>query len=172
MKNINIEGIKKFKENAKQDRSLLFKNMKIEVKWNFDESIPQMTSKIEYPEGVSEIMIEQSPQMGGKGRAPNPVQFCLLGIASCFSATFATIANEEGLDIEQLIVSAENRINFSKILDLSEEPVVDRIFININIKTKSDKNLIEKVKELSLKKCPAVFCISNPVPVEVNITEK
>lgn len=170
MRNINIKGIKKFLEDSKSDPSLLRRQMKVQVNWNMDENQPQMFAEVEIPNGAkTKIVCDSAPFMGGKGIAPNPLQYCLFGMASCFLATFATVAYEKGLNIKSLSITAENNINLKRPMGLSDEPVVEKIIMRVQVESEHTKEEIEEVKRIATERCPAVWCITNPIPLEIQV---
>ena len=166
MRNVNMEEINKFVDEAKINTKVLKKSMSVVVKWNMDESKPQVSSKVEFAKGSMNLESDQAPFMGGIGRAPNPIQYCLFGMASCFAATFASIAAEKGIDVDSFNVTAENNVNLSQTLGLSNEPIVEQVRLIVEIKSKADRKIIEEVQNLALKRCPGIYCLRNPIPLE------
>src|SRR3989338_7787303 len=67
------------------------------------------------------------PFMGGSGIKPDPVQYCLFGLAACYAQTFASVAAEKGIKLNKLKVAAENKVNLIKALGLSDEPIVEKV---------------------------------------------
>ena len=169
MKNMKVEGIKEFLKEAENNPQVFKKNMKVAVEWNMDDNKPQMTSKVEFVKGSASLESDQAPFMGGEGRAPNPIQYCLFGMAACFAATFAAIAVEKGLEAKSFMVTAENKVNLKKAYGLSGDPIVEKVFLNIEIKSNADRGKIEEVKELALERCPGVYCLTKTIPLESNI---
>lgn len=171
MKNVNIKGIEKYIQEAKENPELLRRKMQVQVKWDMDENSPQMYSEIEIPSGTKFVLkCDSAPFMGGKGIAPNPLQYCLFGMASCFLATFATVSYEKGLKIKSLSVIAENTVNLKRPFGISPEPVVERIKMVVNIESDNKPEEIEEVKKIAMERCPAVWCITNPIPLDVEIS--
>ena len=168
MKNVKLEGVKKFLEEAKQNPENFKRVMKVSISWNEDESKPQMTTKVQFPQGEQEIQIDNAPFMGGQGRAPNPLQLCLTGMASCFMGTFASVAAEKGVELKNFRVEIENEVNLERPLGVSDKPVTEGIKITVFAEG-VDKNTLEQLKEEAMKRCPAVFCITNPIPLDVKI---
>lgn len=166
MKNVNMEEINKFVDEAKINKQVLKKSMSVVVEWNMDESKPQVFSKVEFAKGSMNLESDQAPFMGGIGRAPNPIQYCLFGMASCFAATFASIAAEKGLEVDFFNVTAENNVNLSQTLGLSNEPIVEQVRLTVEIKSKADRKIIEEVQNLALKRCPGIYCLRKSIPLE------
>ena len=169
MKNVNMKGMEKFIEETKADPSQLKRKMKVEVIWNFDEGSPQMFSEIEFPKGKVKLECDNAPFMGGQGRSPNPLQYCLFGMAACFLGTFASVAAEENLNVKSLKIIAENEVNLRRPLGLSDDPVVEKIKMTVEIESDDPEEKVNSVKEKAMKRCPAVYCITNPIPLEVEV---
>ncbi len=112
---------------------------------------------------------DQAPFMGGEGRAPNPIRYCLFGMAACFTATFAAIAVEKGLEAESFVVTAENKANLKKAFGFSEDPIVEKVFLNIELKSDAAREKIEEVRKLALERCPGVYCLTRAIPLESKI---
>ncbi len=169
MKNVDIGKINDFVEKAKQNPDLLKKEMKVEVVWDMDENNSQMFSTITYPMGSQVFYVDQVDFLGGKGRAPNPIQYCLLGLASCFLATFSTVCKEMNLNINSVKIIAKNKLNLSLPLGISEEKVSEGIDFEIIVDSFENKEKIEEAKKIALSKCPAVWCMKNPIPVNAAV---
>ncbi|MEW6003361.1 MAG: OsmC family protein [Nitrospirota bacterium] len=150
-------------------RDVLKKSKKIVVHWNMEESKPQISSVVEFTKGSISLESDQAPFMGGGGRAPDPIQYCLFGTAACFAATFASVAAEKGVEADSLIVSAENHINLGQSVGLSEEPIVEGVKITAEVKSNMPKEKIDEVLNLSLKRCPGIYCITKPIPLETSL---
>jgi len=135
----------------------------------YGRKLAQISSELVFAKGREKINIDNAPFMGRKGRAPNPMQHCLLGIVACFLGTFATIAKELGLEISELSAEAEASINLSKPLDIGDEPINKGIKITLNIKSDEAEDKIEHAKKLAIERCPAVYCITNPIRLDVNM---
>ncbi len=171
MKNINKQELNKFIEQAKNDKTLLEKEVKVEVSWNLDEKLPQMEATLIYPNGKTTFNIDQIPSLGGKGLAPNPIQYCLMGLGSCFLSTFATVCSQLNLNIKSLKLNIKNKINLSIPLNLGDEPVTKGIEFEIEIETDEENSKIEEAKTIAINSCPAVWCMKNPIPINVNIKQ-
>lgn len=169
MRNINQSELNKFIEQAKNDKNLLEKEVEVEVIWNFDEKLPQMSATLNYPSGVTTFNIDQIPNLGGKGLAPNPIQYCLMGLGSCFLSTFAIVCNRLNLDIKKLKLIVKNKLNLSIPLNLGNEPVTKEIKFELEIDTQEDYSKIEKAKNIAINSCPAIWCMKNPIPINVTL---
>lgn len=171
MNKINLEAIQKFIEEAKEDPQLFIKTKKVIGKWNLKEGEAQFFAEIEYPKGKSKIESDLAPFMGGQGLKPDPIQYCLFGIASCFAGTFATIAAREMVEIEEMNIAAENQVDLSKPMGVSNNPIVRSVKITVEINSRASKNKLQEILQEAMEKCPGIYCVSNAIPItaELNI---
>ena len=61
-----------------------------------------------------------------------PMAYCVAGIASCFIATFVTIAVSQGIRLTRLRANIECKIKFAKTFDLSDQPITEGITFRID----------------------------------------
>jgi len=169
MNNINLEEMKSFVEEAKQDLTKSKRTKKVECLWNFDERKPQMESKLSHPKGDTTIYSDLAPFMGGSGLAPDPIQYCLFGLAACFAGTLMSTAAMMGIKIQGLKVSAENYMDFSKTIGLTNNPITEKTKIITEVKSDANKNQLKDLERLARERCPGVYCLINPIPLELEL---
>ncbi|MEO0143409.1 MAG: OsmC family protein [candidate division WOR-3 bacterium] len=168
MNNVNIESIKITREKILNNELPEKRSFIVEGEWIFDKKI-QFMGKIEYPNGITELSTDQPPISGGYGNAPNPVQICAFGMISCYSTTFMTIASQMGIEIKKLKAIGYVDVNMKSVFDIEDSPVVEKITIELEIETNANKEIIEEIRKLANKKCPAAYVIQNQVPFETRI---
>lgn len=166
MNNVGIEKIKAFATEVKLDPEKAKKTKKVSVEWQMQGS--QMNATLEFATGKTTVAADMAPALGGAGNAPDPVQYCLFGTASCFAATFATIASEKGIVIRSLRVTAENCVNLSQTLGINDAPIVERVSITIDFKSSGTQEELEQIKSLTSQRCPGMYCLTHPIPVDVS----
>jgi len=166
MNNMNLEGMKTFMEEVKQDLSKAKKSKKVECSWNFNEGKPQIESRVQHPKGETILRSDFAPFMGGEGLAPDPIQYCLFGLAACFAGTFMSMATMKGIKIEGLNVSAENFTDLTKTLGLTDNPIVEKVKIILTVKSDVKKEQLKELEKLAHERCPGVYCLVNSVPLE------
>ena len=164
--NMNLEGMKNFLEEVKQDLSKSKKSKKVECTWNFDQGRPQMGSKVQHPKGKTLLQSDFAPFMGGGGLAPDPIQYCLFGFAACFAGTFMAMATMMGIKIQSLKVSAENFMDLSKTLGVTGNPIVEKVKITTSVKSDAKEEQFKELERLARERCPGVYCLVNPIPLE------
>jgi uncharacterized OsmC-like protein len=167
--NMNLEGMKIFLEEVKQDLLKSKRTKKIECSWNFEEGKPQMESKLQHPKGETLLHSDLAPFMGGSGLAPDPIQYCLFGLAACFAGTFMSTATMMGIKIQSLKVSAENFMDFSKTIGLTNNPITEKAKIITEVKSDASGEQLKDLERLARERCPGVYCLINPIPLELEL---
>jgi len=172
LNHMNLEAMKTFLEEVKQDLSKAKKSKKVECSWNFDEGKPQIESKVQHPRGDTILRADFAPFMGGEGLAPDPIQYCLFGLAACFAGTFASMATMMGIKIQSLNVSAENFVDLGKSLGITDNPIVERVKISTVVKSDAKEEQIKEVERMAHERCPGVYCLVNPIKLETELARK
>lgn len=172
MNHMNIEGLKIFIEEVKQNLSKAKKSKKVECSWNFDEGKPQIESRIQHPRGETIVRSDFAPFMGGEGLAPDPIQYCLFGLAACFAGTFMSMATMIGIKIQDLKVLAENFTDLSKTLGLTNNPIVEKVKIIASVKSDAKDEQLKELERMAHERCPGVYCLVNPIPLETALVRK
>ena len=171
LNNINLDKAGTFVEEAKADKSKAIKIKKVEGAWNFNEGKPQFASTLEHANGITIVEADGPPFMGGSGIKPDPVQYCLFGLAACFAQTFASIAAEKGVELKKLKVAAENKVNLSRALGLGNEPIVERVKLIVEV-SDVDKDKIKEIEQLAKERCPGVYCLTNPIKLDIEMNQQ
>jgi uncharacterized OsmC-like protein len=118
------------------------------------------------------LVVDEPAGLGGTDDGPNPVEYLLAGYAGCLNVVAHLVAKEQGLDIKKLAINVDGDINPARLFGQSND---DRagfksIRVNIAIETDADQPAIDKwIKEVE-NRCPVNDNITNPTPVEVNVS--
>ncbi|MDP3025485.1 MAG: OsmC family protein [candidate division Zixibacteria bacterium] len=167
--NVDMDKIGQFIEEVKKDPSKALKSKKVSGEWNLKEDLPQFQAKLEFALGDEMVFSDQAPFMGGEGRKPDPIQYCLYGLCACYAATFVSLANLEGINLRGLRVSAENQVDLSKTLGLSDNPIVKKVKITVEVSSDVSLEKLKEIEKLAQERCPGVFCLTNPILLETEI---
>ena len=167
--NVNLEKAGAFVKEVKQDKSKAAKVKIVEGTRNFEDGKTQFTANLNHPQGSTVIEADGPPFLGGSGIKPDPVQYCLFGLAACYAQTFASIAAEKGIKLNELKVSVENKINLSKALGLSDESIVENVKLHVNASSEGMESL-DEIKRLAEERCPGVYCLTNTIKLNVELS--
>src|SRR3989344_5424654 len=168
LNNINLDKAGAFVEEVKADKSKAIKVKRVEGAWSFKGGEPQFASTLEHANGSTIVEADAPPFMGGSGLKPDPVQYCLFGLAACFAQTFASIAAENGIELKKLKVTAENKANLSRALGLSNEPIVEGVKLIVEF-SNADKDKLKEIGQLAKERCPGVYCLTNPIKLDMEM---
>ena len=117
------------------------------------------------------MFVIQWTRFGGNGNRLGPMAYCIAGIASCFIATFVTVASSKGIRLSKLNVNAQCNINFAKTFDVSDEPIAEGIEFEIEAETENaaDNQKLQELIKLAEERCPAIYSMMHEVKVNTRI---
>ncbi len=168
MNNVNVSELKKFFSAVEENPSLAKKNKSVTGVWVFDEGMPQFVSTVEYPNGKVVFKTELPSFAGGWGNGPDPIQYCLHGMASCFAATLVATAAGENIELKKLEVTAENWMDLRKQIGLSKENIIERVKFTVRAEGPS-RDTLDRLLVLTKERCPGVECLTRAIPFEVEL---
>jgi len=171
---VNRVDVDKFGEalyKVEDDLSKTKKIVEFEGNWEIGKTGPQFSAKINTEKG-GEFLIQsdETIALGGGGTAPNPVQYGLYGIASCFAATFAKWTAMEGIELNQFKVKVRANMDMSASFGFFQEPVApiyEHIKLEITIDSGMSMEEIEKYNEITKQRCPCYYCLTTAIIPEI-----
>lgn len=169
MNHVNMESLTKLMEAIKGDSANGKITPKVTGKWMFEEGQPQFRSEVEIEGGTFTVDADMPTSLGGWGSAPGPLHYCLYGLASCYAFTFAALAAMEGVALRKLEVETEGHIDVSKVFGLSDDPIVEEVRWRVVVDSDADDQTIERLKKLAQERCPAVYCLMNPIKLTIDV---
>ena len=169
LNNVNTERIEEEARAIQAGSAKATRVNRVEGDWNLDESEAQFYAIVKFEAGEAILHCDSPPFMGGEGRAPGPLQYCVYGFTSCFASTFATMAAAAGVRLRSLRVTGESEIDFSRVFGVADKPVVREVRISLAVDADAPADKLHELKALALERCPAIFCLTNPIPVKVEI---
>lgn len=169
--NIDLDKISQTVENGKRGKLTLKKPVKLQGEWNLDPSKGyQFKTELAYEKGKQVIEIDSPSFLGGNGNRLGPMAYCIAGIASCFIATFVSVAATKGIKLSKLNVNTECIINFAKTFDVADEPITEGINFEIEAQSdNADKQQLQKLVKIAEEKCPAMYSMKHEVKVNASV---
>jgi len=165
LNNVNLEQLNQTVEGAKADPAKARRVTRVEGRWNLEEGKPQFTGVLKYESGQVTVEADQPTAMGGGGTLPGPLHYCMYGLASCYAATFASMAAMMGVPLRKLEVAAEGHFNFSRVFGLSDAPALEQVRITLTVDADADQAKLDELEQLAQQRCPAVYVLSHEVPL-------
>ncbi len=169
MNHVNMEKLKELMNATEKDPANAKIAPRISGRWIFEDGQPQFSSVMNIEGNQFTVDADMPTKLGGWGTRPGPLHYCLYGLASCYAYTFAAMAAMEGIELTRLEVAAEGHLDLSKVLGLSERPIVEEVVWKIKVSSDASKEKIEKLKKLAEERCPAVYCLTNPIKLSIDL---
>jgi uncharacterized OsmC-like protein len=169
MNNINTENVNRFVSEIEKDATAAKKAKRVAGTWAFEEGKPQFAATVEYPTG-SVVLQAELPPFAGWGTSPDPIQYCLYGMAACLAGTLALTAEREGEQLTKLEVTAECWMDLTKMLGLGENTILEKVKFTVRAEGASPARLDELVA-LTRERCAGVECMEQQVPLEVELAD-
>ncbi len=167
--NVNLDALEKSDQTIRSDASKARRTNRVEGTWNLSEGQPQFSAELSFEGGKITVEADQPTFLGGGGTRPGPMMYALYGTASCFTATFVTVASQEGLKLDEVKTSVEADIDFSKVFSIADRPIVEEVRISLSVKSPASREELEKVIRLSEETCPASWCLRSPIKVAASL---
>lgn len=160
--NVDLDKVKAFAEQIKSDPQKARKTQVIEGEWLLEGGV-QFRSLISFEGGQTTFEIDSPTFLGGSGTLPGPLHYCFYGLASCYTATFATMAAMLGINLKKLTTRVEADINFSQVFGVSDQPITEEVRVKLNVDSDASEEKIREAEQLTIQRCPVVFSLRNPI---------
>ncbi len=167
--NVNLEAFEKAEKGIRSDASRGRRTNRIQGVWNLAEGQPQFSAELSFEGGKMTVEADQPTFLGGGGSRPGPMMYALYGSASCFTATFVTVASKEGVKLDEVKTTVEASLDFSKVFGVADLPIVEEVRIELSVRSDASREVLERVLKLSEESCPATWCLRNPIRVVANL---
>jgi len=173
---IDLETLGKYCEQAKanpQDVTLLTRARAL---WKREVGTPSFQGPTRLSSGEKFVMEADLPGVFfGPDEVPHkppPVQQELFGMATCLAGSVLLLGAQRGLELEEVCVTVETDVNFTRLLTDNEElPPAGPFRVKIEAKP-GDPQTLAALKEIGerAKRCaPGVYMIANAMPIEIEV---
>ena len=172
LNHVNMEKLRQLMEAIKEDPANAKITPKVSGTWVFEDGQPQFRSDIEVEGGTFTVEADMPSKLGGWGSRPGPLHYCLYGLASCYAFTFSAFAAMEGITLSKLSIEAEGHIDFSQVLGLTENPIVEEVKFIITVESDADSDRLDEVRSTADKRCPALYCLTKQIKVATELVAR
>ena len=161
--NIDQDALQTLRERASKEGSIPMERH-IEGEFRLDGS-PMFVAEMRTETTKIIVTADEPKILGGQGVHGTPLSYVLFGVMACFASTLAIEASQAGIVMERLNVKGHIDYDLAPVVTDREGPIIKKLVLEVI----SDKDL-SKVLERAERKCPALFLVKNPIPVEVKQT--
>lgn len=114
------------------------------------------------------FLSDEPEELGGTNLGPNPVEYVLGAFAACQEIVIKAYATVLGIEVESVRVDVEGDLDLHGFLNLTDERAG---FTGVRYKTtivspENDPEKLQTLEELSVRRCPVLDIIRNPVPLK------
>lgn len=170
---VNTEKFSQSIEAAKKNPKDGEKTISIEGEWRLsDPTGPQFQAAIKLENREVVITSDEPGFLGGGGNAPSPVHYCIYGAVACFAATFAKWAAMEGVVLKGLKVKAVSEMDMTRSYGLTDNPTLKRLSWDLIVESEASDEKLAEIKKLAEERCPAYFCLTQPITPVINVKRK
>lgn len=166
--NVNTSEIAKFRQMIQSDPSKAKKHKVVSGRWVFDAQQPQFKTELEFAKGKASLTTELPAFAGGWGTSPDPIQYCLSGLAACFAVTLASTASMEGIALKRLEVTAENWMDLRKQMGIGRENIIEKVRFRVVCEGPSRAEQ-ERLVKLAEERCPGTEAVTRSIPLSVEL---
>ena len=171
MHNVRIKQINTMVEQCQDDASAAQLDFNFEGTWRTNSDQVQFSGDVQFPQGELTLNADFPPFLGGEGRAPSALTYCFYGAMSCYGSTFATQAAMAGVRLGAMTISLKLGVDFRTALGVGDFPPMTGFKFNVKVKSDASDVDIQKVKELTDERCPAIWAMQNTVPFTTAATK-
>ena len=172
LNNVNVGTLEQVVKEAQTDKSKVKRLQRIEGEWLLKEGGPQFRAEVSFEGGKVVMESDQPKNLGGGGTRPGPLHYCFFGLVSCYTATFAAVASQMGIELRKVTARLEGNLNFSRVFGLSKEPVMEEIRIALTVESDAPREKLEEIEKLAYERCPAVFALTEKVKLNTSLEVK
>jgi putative redox protein len=120
------------------------------------------------------VDVDEPPALGGKDRAPSPVEYALAALATCQEITYRLHADALGISLKDVSVQLEGELDLRGFFGAAEG--VRPGFLSINGSVSFDSEApaedLQRLKSVVDAHCPVLDLFNNATPVRIAIAER
>lgn len=116
---------------------------------------------------------DEPTPLAGDDAAPNPVEYALGALISCQVVVYRLYAQNLGLTIDELDVTAEGDLDVRGLFGADEtvRPGFSAVRVNVRIAGPDSDEDYQKLQETVDAHCPVFDIFTNPTPIDVTVTK-
>lgn len=158
MNNIVLDEIKQLRKNVEEDPNTEIVKRSVSINWQ------NGTENHAIVRGFSPFIIDEPAYWGGRDKAANPIEYFLMGIASCFATNFEIMASQEGIRLEKVTIDIETKFNLAVQLGIKKgERGIQNIVIKLHAVTSAPAEKVKEVASRALMISPIVNSLNTDV---------
>lgn len=162
MNNIALDAVQQVANAIKEKPELAMKKWTAHINWK------DGTENNVFIRDFAPIIIDEPAQLGGTDKGPNPVEYLISGVVSCFTITFQVFASQQGIKLEKVDACIEADLNVAVFLGLEKgERGIQNPVIKLNAVTSAPIDKVKEIADLALSVSPVLSSLNTKVRLVV-----
>lgn len=122
--------------------------------------------------GRHAVKVDEPESLGGGGIAPNPVEYALLALGSCWAITYRFWSTKLGLRIDTCTVDVKGSLDVRGVFGIDDKvrPGYTGVTVDIELSGPESKESYERLAKTVEEHCPVLDIFANSTPVTSTIT--
>ncbi|MBI2701703.1 osmotically inducible protein OsmC [Mycobacterium gordonae] len=121
--------------------------------------------------GRYQVEVDEPPQLGGEGKAPNPVEYYLASLLSCQIVTWRFWAEKLGIAVDEITARAEGDLDVQGFFGLDENVRAgfQEVRVVVTVGGPEAPERYRKLQDAVDKHCPVLDLTQNATPVVTRV---
>lgn len=117
------------------------------------------------------VEVDEPPALGGKDRAPNPMEYALAALATCQEITYRLHADALGIPLTDVSVELAGDLDLRGFFGATPgvRPGFQRITGSVKFDSPASAEELQRLKEVVDAHCPVLDLFRNATPVHIAI---
>jgi len=117
------------------------------------------------------VEVDEPPALGGKDRAPNPVEYALAALATCQEITYRLHADALGIPLKDVSVQLEGELDLRGFFGAAKgvRPGFLGITGTVSFDSTASAEDLARLKSVVDAHCPVLDLFNNATPVQIAI---
>ncbi|TGD37067.1 OsmC family protein [Brevibacterium aurantiacum] len=123
--------------------------------------------------GKHTFTVDEPTPLAGDDAAPNPVEYALGALISCQIVVYRLYAQNLGLAIDSLDVTADGDLDVQGLFGADEtvRPGFSAVRVNVAISGPDSDEAYQELQRTVDAHCPVFDIFTNPTPIDVTVTK-
>lgn len=110
------------------------------------------------------------PEVGGRDSGPSPGEAILGALGGCVAMTYITKAASRGVDIEELEVTIEARVDLQGAFELdSVRPGLSNVTVTVRVRADVDDAILDELGQTTRQTSAVFDSLASPVPMDLSV---
>ncbi len=117
------------------------------------------------------VLVDEPEELGGTNKAPNPVEYVLIGFGGCLNVMAHLIAQELGFTIRKLEIELKGTLNPDRLFGRANDQRAGykRIEVQLKVDTDADEATLQEWLARINDRCPVNDNLQHSTPVTLSV---